>query len=323
MSRDSECKFEWRISGWRLCYCSRFGSHMNNLPATNLTGRNRAKQCAGFTLIELLVVIAIIVILAALLLPALGKGKLRAQGLQCLNNHRQLAIAWKMYSDDNNDALLFASESYDWDKLWTKDYAWVSGTLDPRWPDRDDWDTELTIKKSPMWPYCGKNLGIWKCPSDHSYVQDGTDRQPRARSISMNVYLGGWGGTYGNWDHVMGGIWSDYKIYMKQGDLANPGPAKVFVFLDMREDSIDMGNFATCMAGWPNDGSQYRFFDLPGFYHHRAAGFSFADGHSEIHRWRNPATMPPLVPNGNVADTFNSPNNLDILWLQEHSTRPK
>jgi prepilin-type N-terminal cleavage/methylation domain-containing protein len=285
----------------------------NDVPLFSDYGR----RSGGFTLIELLVVIAIIAILAALLLPTLGKGKLKAQAIQCMNNHRQLCLAWRMYSDDNQDRLLYASE-YPWDPS-TFAASWVTGTLnfDPGNPS--NWDPNKDITKSPMWPYCGKSLAIWKCPADRSFVVVNGQNKPRVRSMSMNVFLGGWGGTDGNW----GPVFSDYLIYTKQPQLVVPGPTKVFVFLDMREDSIDMGNFGTRMAGWPDQPSQYGFYDLPGFYHHLSCGFSFADGHSEIHRWRDDRTMPALVQGGMVPDTFESPDNQDVAWLQDHATRPK
>ena len=133
----------------------------------------------------------------------------------------------------------------------------------------------------------------------------------------MNVYLGGWGGTDGGWG------WSaTWKFFIKTSDFTTIGPSKVFVLLDMREDSIDMGNFATRMAGWPGDAASYGFYDLPGYFHHFACGFSFADGHSEIRRWLDPRTMPPVVRGGFVNDQFASPNNPDVAWLQEHTTRP-
>ncbi len=276
----------------------------------------RPKRSA-FTLIELLVVIALIAILISMLLPALGKGKLKAQGLQCMNGHRQLALAWRMYADDNNESLLYASED-----PWNADSyagAWVTGTLDFNGNNPSNWDPNQDIMKSPMWPYCGKGLAIWKCPADKSTVVVNGETKPRVRSMSMNVFLGGWGGTDGHW----GSIFSDYLIYTKFSQLVQPGPAKVFVFLDMREDSIDMGNFAPRMSGWPDQSSQYGFYDLPGFYHHLSCGFSFADGHSEIHRWRDPRTTPPLVQGGLIPDMFVTPDNQDVSWLQEHATRPK
>jgi prepilin-type N-terminal cleavage/methylation domain-containing protein len=278
----------------------------------------RGRRPYGFTLIELLVVIAIIGILAALLLPALNKSKLKAQAIQCMNNHRQLCYAWRMYSEDNHDRLLYASD--DPRNPATIPYTWVTGYLQ-WWNPQDpaNWDPNHDITQSPMWPYCGNSLGIWRCPGDRSFVMVNKEAKPRVRSMSMNFYLGGFGG----WDDSE---WIDtgkYRLYFKQTELAVPGPSKIFVFLDMRSDSIDIGNFCTRMTGWPDQPARYGFYDLPGFYHHWACGFSFADGHSELRRWRNIETTPPLQDNGGVNDWFDSPNTIDVGWLQEHSTRPK
>ena len=269
----------------------------------------RRRRSRGFTLIELLVVIAIIAILAAMLLPALSKSKSKAQGIQCMGNHRQLCLAWRMYAEDNQDRLPLASDG---GFLWP---PWVTGLMDNNPGNRSNWDPEIDIKKSPMWPYCGNNLEIRKCPSDKSFVVVNGINKPRVRSMSMNFYFGGWGGR--NVD-----TWGA-KLYFKQSDLANPGPVRIFVFLDMREDSIDIGNFATRMSGYPDQPAQYGFYDLPGFYHNYACGFSFADGHSEIRRWRDPRTTPPLVPGGQVNDQLDSPRNQDVAWLQDHSSRHK
>jgi prepilin-type N-terminal cleavage/methylation domain-containing protein/prepilin-type processing-associated H-X9-DG protein len=275
----------------------------------------------AFTLIELLVVIAIIAILAAMLMPALAKSKQKALGIYCMNNHRGLALAWRMYSEDNNDRLVFASEDPTTAATLaaTAPSTWVTGTLDFDGNNRSNWDPDQDITKSPLWPYCGKNLTIWKCPSDRSQVTVSGVVKPRVRSMSMNLYLGGWGGTDGNWGPQI----SDYRIYRKFSDLTDITPVQAFVFLDMREDSIDMGNLCVNMAGYPDDPSRYIFWDLPGFYHNGSCGYSFADGHSEIHKWRDQRTTPPLVDGGLVPDVYASPNNEDIAWMQDRATRPK
>jgi prepilin-type N-terminal cleavage/methylation domain-containing protein/prepilin-type processing-associated H-X9-DG protein len=270
----------------------------------------------GFTLIELLVVIAIIAILATLLLPTLARSKAKARGVQCLNNQRQLSLAWRMYVEDNNDTLLFASE--DPAQPATYGYSWVVGTMDFDPNNRANWDPDVGVKKSILWPYCGQNLAIWKCPADHSEVIVNRVSKPRVRTMSMNLYLGGWGGTDGGWGPPV----SNYQIFLRFSDLVEPGPAKTFLFIDMREDSIDMGNFGVNMAGWPNKPAAYGFWDLPGFYHNRSSSFAFADGHSEFKRWLDPRTTPPIKPGIGYPDRFNSPKNPDIAWLQDHATRP-
>jgi len=277
----------------------------------------------AFTLIELMVVIAILGVLAALLLPVLARSKQKAQGLQCLSNHRQLTLAWKMYTDDNNDRLLFASRHPMFPEM--NPFAWVLGDLDFDPNNPSNWDPNVDLKKSPLWPYCGRSIGIWKCPADYSAVTVNGESRPRVRSMSMNLWVGGFAGYDGGlsgddyWAYG-GNLW---RVYLKMSEFTDPGPSGIFLLMDMREDSIDWGNFATDMRGWPVHPEQTGFYDLPASYHHRAGGLSYVDGHAEIRRWRDDRTMPPLVPDGLVPDVFPSPNNPDIVWLQARATRKK
>ncbi len=266
----------------------------------------------GFTLIELLVVIAIIAILAAMLLPALSKAKEKANGIRCMSNTKQLALAWRMYSEDNNDRLPFAYAPDPPDP--NARYAWVTGILDFNGGNKANWEITNNLTSSPLWPYCGKQAGIWKCPADTATVTVGGKVMPRIRSMSMNIWVGGNQGTSGGW----GPLW---KVYQKSGDMVQPGPANTFVLLEEREDSINDGFFVVSMDGYPNL-SQTVMVDFPAGYHGRAAGFSFADGHSEIHKWRDPRTV-PVLKKGQLIAGGPQANNPDVYWMQDHSTRLK
>jgi hypothetical protein len=133
--------------------------------------------------------------------------------------------------------------------------------------------------------------------------------------MSMNVWVGGFAGD------SLGLSDNEWRVYLKMSDMTVPGPTRTFLLMDMREDSIDIGNFAPDMRGYPDQPERFGFYDLPGNYHHRAGGLSFADGHAEIKRWLDDRTMPPLVKDGLIPDMYASPNNPDVLYLQERSTR--
>jgi prepilin-type N-terminal cleavage/methylation domain-containing protein len=287
---------------------------MKNIERTSKVSNHAVRN--AFTLIELLVVIAIIAILAAFLLPALFKAKTKAQGIFCLNNHKQLTIAWLMYCQDNYERVPPNLRGYS---------KWVDGwlTLDSgdnggqQAQNNTDNTNTVYLKNSLLGIYNG-SLDIWRCPADKSMSTIFGRRYPHVRTMSMNNWIGDYDAINDPGNNPP--YTSGFKIILRTSDMTAPAPSGTYVLLDERADSINNGFYALMMDGFPDHQSAQKIVDWPSNYHNGAGGFSFADGHSEIHRWLDPRTTPPSKSDFHLSGHIASPNNPDVFWLQQHAT---
>lgn len=314
-------RHEERTDRMSLSAAARVGVCHSPVPALNRARVGEwpagSMSPAGFTLIELLVVIAVIGVLAALLFPVLAKAKERCRGAYCANNTRQLLLAWSLYAGDNRDVLPFAYALQP-TPPGNAAYSWVQGELNNTNPRlSDNWDYDNTIRRGAIWAYCGKSLEIWHCPTDPSRGLTPRREEVIRRSYSMSNWVGGDGDRPD--DNYKGG-WGtqalESNVARKLVQISHPGPAATVVLLDERPDSINNGYFPIQMDGYPDPAAAY-IVDYPASYHNGAGTVTFADGHVEIHRWKDPRTMPPTA--RELTLVIPSPNNLDVIWLQDRS----
>jgi len=308
--------------------------------------RSSRSGSRAFTLIELLVVIAIIAILAALLLPALARAKSRAQGVYCMNNEKQLALAWTTYYSDNTE--YFAPNPDDGNI--TPGHNWVGGDVHYDGPynaqgnagnsggEAYDPDILVDTTRDLLGPYLSKNVGVFHCPADWlNGVYDGplTARNgqivPHARSVSMNQGVGSVCATFsqsGNGHNgppifPVNGPWLDgghgnnhdspWATFGKMSEFRSISASTVFLTLDEDPFSINDGGLGVIAA-------EAAAVDFPAGFHANACGFSFCDGHAEIHKWIGHAFGPLHAAATRQSYPVQTAAYRDWVWLAQHAS---
>jgi prepilin-type processing-associated H-X9-DG protein len=281
------------------------GMVMRKAKQSLVSGARGDRGCRqGLTISELMTTMAIITLLAGLVLPSLGKAQARTRSAVCLNDLKQLQLAWMLYADDNEQNLApnFSSVNAGKSDLTP---SWVAGWLTY---EADPDNTNIFNLLGSEFGRLGGHLSVpkvYRCPADKSAAQFGQARLPRVRSFSMNCYVGRSGMVPG----------PEAELFLKTTDFIDPPPACTWVLIDEHEDSIDDGSF---LMSRPTEEPYLVWHDLPASRHAGGANLSFADGHVEMRKWLDPRTRKKVEQQKFCYAS--SPGNRDCAWLLERTT---